>query len=201
MEATYTTEGIILNRQAWRESDSRLTIYTRQAGKLQLVARGLQKSQSKLSGHLEPLNRSSLMIVNGRAFSYVGAARSLDCFYHLKQDLDKLLCVRSWLAIFNRQVGESQADPKLYALLSASLHFFNRIKASPLYYQTLTNLFHIKLQILLGSGLDWQALSTNFPANQLAELRLILDRLHQGPPHLTKSQAKLLNHLVLTLDS
>lgn len=199
MEATYTVEGIVLTRQVWRESDSRLSIYTREQGKLDLVARGLKKSSSKLAGHLELANRASLMVINGRSLSYVGAARTLDCFYHLKQDLDKLLWVGVWLTNFNRQVEVNQADLKLYALLSHSLTVFNTIRASAIYYQALVNLYIIKLHSLLGAGLDWDSLSLRFPASTLLSIKNLLDQLYLGAPRLTKVQARLINELANTL--
>lgn len=199
MEVTYTVEGIVLQRQVWREADSRLVIYTREQGKLELIARGLKKSGSKLSGHLEPLNRASLMIINGRSLSYVGAARTLDCFYHLKQDLDKLLWTRAWLATFNRQVQVNQADAKLYALLSSSLSVFNTIRAGSLYYQALASLYIIKLHTLLGEGLDWTTLAERFTSSKLSPIQSLLNQLYLGAPRLTKSQARLANELADTL--
>ena len=47
MEETYNTKAIILNRQPFRERDSRVTIFSLERGKLILVARGTKKITSK----------------------------------------------------------------------------------------------------------------------------------------------------------
>ncbi len=201
MESTYTTEGIVLRRDLWREADCRLVIYTREAGKLDLIARGVKKPSSKLAGHLEPFNRLKLMVINGRSKSYVASAQALDSFYHLKQDLDKLQWAGEWLADFNRLVKDNQVDAKLYALLASSLSVFNSIKAGPIYYRALGSLYLLKLYELMGEGLDWEELSKQANTNQkhLELLKVSLAKLYQGAPKLTKSLAELTIHLALVL--
>lgn len=201
MESTYTTEGIVLRRDLWREADCRLVIYTREAGKLDLIARGVKKSSSKLAGHLEPFNRLKLMVINGRSKSYVASAQALDSFYHLKQDLDKLQWAGEWLADFNRLVKDNQVDAKLYALLASSLSVFNSIKAGPIYYRALGSLYLLKLYELMGEGLDWEELSKQANTNQkhLELLKVSLAKLYQGAPKITKGLAELTIHLALVL--
>ena len=201
MESTYTTEGIVLRRDLWREADCRLVIYTREAGKLDLIARGVKKPNSKLAGHLEPFNRLKLMVINGRSKSYVASAQSLDSFYYLKQDLDKLQWAGEWLADFNRLVKDNQVDAKLYSLLASSLVVFNSIKAGPIYYRALGSLYLLKLYELMGEGLDWEELSKQANTNQkhLELLKVSLAKLYQGAPKLTKSLADLTIHLALVL--
>ncbi len=203
MEVTYTIEGIILNRQDWREVDTRLVIYTREAGKLDLVARGTKKLSSKLAGHLEPYNRTKIMVINGRSLTYVGAAKTLDHHYHLKQDLDKLEAVAIWTREFNLRVKHNQADAKLYSMLAHSLKVFNAIRADAIYYRALANLYILKLHALLGEGLDWDLIDRKrinpVERNNLQQVRIIINELYQGPPKLTKPQASLINRLVLSL--
>ena len=55
MDETYNFEAIVLNRYAFRESDSRVILYSREKGKLELVARGTKKIKSKIS-YIELLN-------------------------------------------------------------------------------------------------------------------------------------------------
>ncbi|MFH1822239.1 MAG: recombination protein O N-terminal domain-containing protein [Patescibacteria group bacterium] len=43
MEETYTTKAIVLNRQPFRENDSRVVVYSFEQGKMELVARGTKK--------------------------------------------------------------------------------------------------------------------------------------------------------------
>ena len=74
MEKTYKTEGIILRRRDWRESDSLFDIYTRDYGKVRAVAIGAKKIKSKLSGHLATPGVLDLMLVHGRRLDRVASA-------------------------------------------------------------------------------------------------------------------------------
>lgn len=63
---TTQTEGIILRKRPGREQDRVYVVYTEKFGKLELVAQGAARIQSKLSGHLEPFSVSDLFIAHGR---------------------------------------------------------------------------------------------------------------------------------------
>ena len=53
----YKTEAIILRQRKLGEADRILTLYTPALGKLDAKAKGVRKTTSRLSGHLQPLNR------------------------------------------------------------------------------------------------------------------------------------------------
>ncbi|MFA5754402.1 MAG: DNA repair protein RecO [Patescibacteria group bacterium] len=117
MEATKNTSAIVLNRQPYRESDSLITVYTPDFGKLVLVARGTKKPRSKLAGHVEPLNHIDLMIISGRGFDYVGSALARNAYQGIKGDLNKLFFAGRALSVFDRLIKENQADQRLFFLL------------------------------------------------------------------------------------
>jgi DNA repair protein RecO (recombination protein O) len=118
MEETKNTTALILNRQPYRESDTLVTVYTPDYGKLSLIARGTQKLQSKLAGHLEPLTLADIMIIKGKGRDYIGSARSREVYLGLRGDLNKLYYAGQVINIFNRLIRDSQADPRLFFLLA-----------------------------------------------------------------------------------
>ena len=60
------TEAIILKTADLGETDRLLTIYSKEFGKIQVIARGTKKLESKLRYHLEPLSYSHLILVEGK---------------------------------------------------------------------------------------------------------------------------------------
>jgi recombinational DNA repair protein (RecF pathway) len=52
----YVTEAIVLKKEPVREFDTRLSLYTRELGKVRAVATSARKPLSKLSPHVEPLS-------------------------------------------------------------------------------------------------------------------------------------------------
>jgi len=153
MEATKNTAAIVLNRQPYRESDSLITVYTLDYGKLSLVARGAKKLRSKLAGHLEPISRGDIMIIAGRGFDYVGGASSVTAYQNIKSDLNKLFFAGRAVRIFSRLVKDNQADSGLFFLLSGWLDLLDAYPAAEFSRwsgELLFNFFAIRLLGELG---------------------------------------------------
>ena len=91
MEETYNTTAIITNNEPYREHDSKITAYTIDRGKLELIARGTKKIKSKLAGHLEPASLVNLMVVHGKQYDYTGFADSQNLYINIKNNYDKIL--------------------------------------------------------------------------------------------------------------
>ena len=58
----YKTEAIILRQRRFGEADRFLTVYTPAHGKMDVKARGVRKTTSRMSGHLQPLTRCVLSL-------------------------------------------------------------------------------------------------------------------------------------------
>jgi len=153
-EDSKLTKAIVLSRQPKHEADMQLRVFTWSFGKLDLVARGLRRSSSKLAGHLEPFNLSELLLLHGRRHDYVASAFCLNSFYDLKLDLNKIYFAGQAVAVFDHLVKFGQADQALFVLLQDYLesltaeknHFSQSLGF--LYY----NFFLVKLLIILGTG-------------------------------------------------
>ena len=139
--------AIILNRRPFAEADSRVVVYSRERGKLDLVARGVKKIKSKLAGHLEPLSLTDIMAVRGRQYDYAGAAVSENCFFNIKNDLAKLTAVGQAINIFNKIIKAGQVDAEIFELLKDFLNILDDAKGA---YDFLPWLFIFKLLVRLG---------------------------------------------------
>ena len=61
-------EGIVLRHREWGEADRMLTLFTRELGKVQALAKGIRKPRSRKAGHVEPFSRATLLLARGRSF-------------------------------------------------------------------------------------------------------------------------------------
>jgi len=147
MDETYLTEAIILNRQPFREDDLQITAYTRDRGKLFLVARGGKKAKSKLAAHLEPLCHAEIMVVRGRRYDYAGSAISNDCFGRLKSDYDKISAATKAAKMIMGSVKEGVPDDDIFELLHDLLKELSAGKLNP---ALVTAFFSLKLLSFLG---------------------------------------------------
>lgn len=119
MEKTYTTKGIVLLKKDWRENDILFTIYTSDFGKLKLHGIGMKKIKSKLAGQLATPGIIDLMLAKSKTQDKIASA-----FLAEKFDLDlnidfPYLCFL--YEVFDKAVGEGQADVRLWNLLVKSI--------------------------------------------------------------------------------
>lgn len=154
MEVTYATKAIVLKIEPWNEVDSKVSFYTQEKGKLELIARGTRKLTSKLVSHLQPFNLVDLMVINGKRVGYAGAAISLACYSQIKQDLDKVQIANQFINIVNRLIKTNEPDPEIFSLIRQFLNILEQVESEVLFYDFLAQASLLQLLCLLGYAPD-----------------------------------------------
>jgi DNA repair protein RecO (recombination protein O) len=131
-ESTKNISALILKSEAYKEQDLLITVYSQEEGKLILSARGARKSSSKLGGHLQIFNLSNLMVVSGRNFDYIGAAKNYKTYLNIREDFNKLQIASKVVYVFNRLVNTKVQDEDLYYLLTKFLDHLNKDESNDL---------------------------------------------------------------------
>jgi DNA repair protein RecO (recombination protein O) len=150
MEETYTISAITLCRRPFRENDSRIVVYSRERGKMALIARGTGFIKSKLSGHIEPFSELDIMVARGRRFDYIAGAKSRNRFHHLQDDFGKINAIGTSFVFLNGLLEENEADADLYLLILDYLQALNKALCSDLGYFFSAQAFIFKIQAKLG---------------------------------------------------
>ena len=86
----YKTEAIILRQRRLGEADRILTLFTPTFGKIDAKAKGVRKTTSRMSGHLQPLTRCLLQLARGHAADVIAGCETLESFQPLRDDLERL---------------------------------------------------------------------------------------------------------------
>lgn len=121
-ERVYRTEGVVLRRQDLGEADRLTTIYTRDYGKLRLVAKGVRRPRSRKAGHLEPFTRVALLIARGRELDIITQVETLDNYSGFRSNLDQLGQASYIVELLDRfSVEEGEGNHTQYQLLLNSL--------------------------------------------------------------------------------
>jgi DNA repair protein RecO (recombination protein O) len=63
---SFRVEAVVLRHNDWGEADRLLALFTRERGKLRVVAKGARRIKSRKAGHLEPFTRVTLQLARGR---------------------------------------------------------------------------------------------------------------------------------------
>lgn len=88
--AEETVSAIVLRRTDSGESDRRLTILTRELGKLDVIAKGARKSGSRLAGASDPLSMSTMTFAAGKRTRYVTQVQPQSSLPGLRRDFLRL---------------------------------------------------------------------------------------------------------------
>ncbi len=127
MEYRYT--AIILKKKEVGETDRLYTVYTKEAGKLKLVARGVRRQEAKLASHLETMNLVSLSVQRGRGQGKIAGAIAEESFLAIRRDETAIFEILSALSVFERLVGLEEQDERLFSLLERFIRMANDLVA------------------------------------------------------------------------
>lgn len=130
--------GYVIGRKRLRDSDLILTIYSLEAGKISVVAKGVKKPKAKLQSHIEPLVKTKFRILgNGKLPVLVGASGAEGNLYYTsspEQNMAALLLTEvvdnitvdempntSLFRAYTLALGLMHSDEKFWLHLSYSL--------------------------------------------------------------------------------
>ncbi len=141
------TEAIILKTTDIGEVNRFLTIYSKELGKIRVIARGVKKKESKLRCHLEPLSYNHLILVEGKSFRIVKDAVLADEFLKIKKDLEKIKIAQKITELIDEAIVGEEKDEEIWNLL---LKTFNAIEVNSEFIESAVSNFQENLLRLLG---------------------------------------------------
>ena len=125
---TSTTDAIILSYIRYRDYDRLYTVYTREFGKLAILARGANKITSKLASHLEIGNLSRLMVASGRGFDILAQARARQSFANIRLDSARLTIALALVEMVDKLTEARHQDTEVFDLLARALFALSQNK-------------------------------------------------------------------------
>ena len=116
----YRTPAVVLKRMDLGEADRIVTLYSRDHGKIRAVAKGVRKSTSRSSGHLEPFTQSDVLFAVGRELDVVSQAETLTSFRAVRENLDLIASAYYVAEVVDRMTEDKLENHEVYdALLDA----------------------------------------------------------------------------------
>ena len=112
---------MVLRRRDSGESDRRLTVLSRERGKLDVVAKGARKGGSRLAGSSEPLVAVIFQVAVGKVNRFVTQAQPSTSFPGLRSDYDRLSMGLALAELFEAVLPWEEPDEDACDLLVACL--------------------------------------------------------------------------------
>ncbi len=158
-----TTEAVILNTSKFGDSSKIARLFTRDYGKLSVIAKGARGAKSKFGGVLEPLNILTATIYKkpNRDLHTLSNAETSVSLRKIHSSFDSIAAGFMVLESISQTQDENASNPELYDFLAKTLALIN---ATP------DNSFavFVSFQIYLASQLGVEPDFTDLSANELS---------------------------------
>jgi DNA repair protein RecO (recombination protein O) len=118
---SFRVAAIVLKHTDYGEADRILTIFTREKGKLRVIAKGVRKVHSRKGGHLEPFTHVSLQLAEGRNWPLVSQAEAQHIYDGLTKDLETIGYASYAVELADRFTFEEEENAPIFNLLKNTL--------------------------------------------------------------------------------
>lgn len=161
-----STEAIVLHSRRFGDSSRIVTVYTRELGKLGLVAKGARTTSSSLGSALEPLSHVRCQVYHGKnkELHTVSKAESLSTRRQIQSSYDHLRCGLLMCELVMRTQEQEQADVEIFDLLRKALDVADGVDPDSVYSVSVA--MRLRLAEVMGFGIqrapcpeDWQSVS------------------------------------------
>lgn len=121
MSNTFRLQAVVLKRNNFGDADRFITLFTKEQGKISVVAKGIRKIKSKKRAMLEPGNHVKLMLVKTKSSPIITEASLLNSFNAAKGNLPRLTQLYQLLEVIDFLTVEDESHPEVFDLLVSSL--------------------------------------------------------------------------------
>lgn len=119
-------KSIVLRRRDLKEVDQIISLYTRDTGKRDLLARGVKKIVSKNTAHLEPCMLVDAEIVPGKDLDLLIKVVPIEIFKPIRIDVKKSLFAQYLAFFIDKTVETGQRDTQLFDMFHEWLVFLSQ---------------------------------------------------------------------------
>ncbi len=115
------TEAIVLAVRNWAEADRIVTVFSKEYGKIEVMAYGARRPRSAVAAGLQPFSQVELTLSAGRRMDTVRLCSSLRCFRELREHLARMAYASFLAEVCDVLSPDGQADEYVYERLLALL--------------------------------------------------------------------------------
>jgi len=119
--ALYKTKGIVLGSRAFEESAKLVTFYTKEHGKITVIAKGAKRPTSKFGGRLETFSYAELLLARGRSLDILSQMEVIESFQAIRENPAWLNLALYFVKIIQDASLQGHQNKKLFQLLLVSM--------------------------------------------------------------------------------
>ncbi|QVY60381.1 DNA repair protein RecO [Cytobacillus gottheilii] len=139
-------EGIVIRTANYGESNKIVTLYTREWGKVGMMARGAKKPNSRLSAVTQPFTYGYFLMQRGSGLGTMQQGEMISSMRSIKEDIFLTAYAAYIVELLDRSVEDRKPNPFLFELLFQSLNLINEGYDPDI----IMNIFEMKMLNTLG---------------------------------------------------
>ncbi len=139
-------EGIIIRTNDYGETNKIITVFTREYGKIGLMARGAKKPSSRLASVSQIFTYGSFLIQTSSGLGTLQQGESLSSMKHLKSDIIAMAYASYIVELTDKALEDRKANPVLFELFHQVLHLMNE----GMDIEVLTMIYELKMLQVIG---------------------------------------------------
>lgn len=122
----YTTRGIIIKINEIGESDKILSVFTKNFGRLEILAKSARKIESKLRPHLNLFDFTAISFITGREFFKLVDAEKIYSWPNLSKNKAKIKIISKCLFLFEKIICGEEKNKTLWNIILKAFLFLNK---------------------------------------------------------------------------
>lgn len=117
MRQTIKTEALVLRKKSLLEKDIIYTFFSKDLGKIRVIAKGIKKITSRRSAHTQTGNLTAIELYAKGDIYYLQNTAIISAFSQIKSDVSKVNMLYRFLFILDRILPDSQPEPEVYQVM------------------------------------------------------------------------------------
>lgn len=122
------TEGIVLGEIRYKDTSKILSIFTKKFGKISVMAKGAYKAKSQLIANTQSFSYNYYIFHKGRSFYYINQGDIINSFYHIRDNMDRILLGFYILELIEKSTPEEEPNEKLFLLTIRGLEILEKLE-------------------------------------------------------------------------
>ena len=139
-------EGIVLRTTDYGETNKIVTLYTREWGKIGVMARGAKKPKSRLSAITQPFTYGSFLLQKGSGLGNLQQGEIITPLRAIREDIFLTAYASYVVELTDKSTDEKKSNPFIFELLCQTLTYLND-GYDP---EILKNIYEMKMLPVLG---------------------------------------------------
>ncbi len=113
----YRVHAVVIRSKAFMEADRLVTLFSKEKGKIQAVARGARRPRNRFSGSTGVFTFGLFHLFGGKNLENLSSVEVLEPFGDLREDLDKIAYASYMAELVDKSLEDGQVQEEMFSLL------------------------------------------------------------------------------------